>query len=72
MVCNDLFHHVNFFFFFFFFAIADLKIFSWCNVIQQIKKVSPYIGHKFTPDEANLNAMKFPFPSFDNLAQIFF
>ena len=24
-----------------FFAIADLKIFSWCNVIQQIKKESP-------------------------------
>ena len=28
---------------FFFFAIADLKNFTWCNVIQQIKKVSPYI-----------------------------
>ena len=25
-----------------FFATADLKIFSWCNVIQQIKKPSPY------------------------------
>ena len=28
-------------FFFFFLAIADLKNFTWCNVIQQIKKVSP-------------------------------
>ena len=26
-----------FWFFFFFLAIADLKNFSWCNVIQQIK-----------------------------------
>ena len=42
MVCNDLFHHVSLFFFFFF-AIANLKNFSWCNVIQQIKKVSPYV-----------------------------
>ena len=36
MVHNDLFHHV-----FFYFATADLKKFTWCNVIQQIKKVSP-------------------------------
>ena len=28
-------------FLFFFFAIADLKNFTWCNVIQQIKKVLP-------------------------------
>ena len=42
---NDLFHHIFFFFFFFFFfAIADLKNFTWCNVIQQIKKVSPKGG----------------------------
>ena len=27
---------------FFFFAIAELKNFSWCDVIQQIKKPSPY------------------------------
>ena len=27
--------------FFFFFVIADLKNFTWCNVIQQIEKVSP-------------------------------
>ena len=26
---------------FFFFAIADLNIFTWCSVIQRIKKVSP-------------------------------
>ena len=32
-----------FFFFSFFFVIADLKNFTWCNVIQQIKKVSPNI-----------------------------
>ena len=28
----------------FFFAIADLKFFSRCNVIQQIKKTSPKTG----------------------------
>ena len=38
---NNLFHHI-----FFFFAIADLKNFTWCNVFQQIKKVSPNIGHQ--------------------------
>ena len=39
MVHNDLFHHALFFFFF---AINYLKNFTWCNAIQQIKKVSPY------------------------------
>ena len=39
-VFYDLFHHV-FFSFYFFFAIADLKNFIWCNVIQQIKRVLP-------------------------------
>ena len=29
-------------FYFYFLPIADLKNFSSCNVIQQIKKVSPY------------------------------
>ena len=42
IVFYDLNHHILFFFFFFF-AITDLKIFTWCNVIQQMKKVSPYI-----------------------------
>ena len=35
-VHNNLFHYD-----YLFFAIADLKKFTWCNVIQQIKKVSP-------------------------------
>ena len=29
-----------------FFAIANLKKLSWCNVIQQMKKLSPYGGSK--------------------------
>ena len=35
-VSHDIFHHL-----YFNFAIADLKNFSCCNVIQQIKKLSP-------------------------------
>ena len=30
-----------------FFAIADLEKFGWCNVMQQIKKVSPNLGKKY-------------------------
>ena len=27
------------------FAIADLKLFSWCSVIQQIKETWPYLHY---------------------------
>ena len=38
-VVNDIFNDANFF------SIADLKIFSWYNVIQEIKEVSPKIDN---------------------------
>ena len=37
-------------FLFFFFAIANLKKFSLCNVIKQIKKVLPNTLDKLIPD----------------------
>ena len=45
------------FLFFFFFCDADLKNFSWCKVIQQIKKVSPNQIRLdfFLPKEHNIN-----------------
>ena len=38
----------------FFIAIADLKIFTWCNVIQQIKKASPDIVYSIPPLNGHL------------------
>ena len=40
-MCHDIFHHL-------FFWIANLKKFSWWNVIQQIKNVSPNVHQNIT------------------------
>ena len=34
-----------------FFSIPNLKMFSWCNVIQQIKTPSPYRGKRHPYNE---------------------
>ena len=45
MVCHNIFHHLSFLF-----VIADLKIFCWCNVIQQIKRCPLIMQYKYSWD----------------------